>query len=268
MGTPQQYPLEPTAARTEVITVACQKGGVGKTTMTVNLAATFAETLPPREIVKNGLTEYQPQVLAVSTDPQASLLEWLENVEKRMEKTDSGEPMPIDYTQEDENPQVLSRLKKLQQYRKILVDSPGWLEKHDAPILSDEPPKKEENILRATLEATDFVIVPLELESLAFTPTKRTIERILKPMGVPFLVVLNNWETRDGLGNRDDTRRRAEKQGWPVANTVVRRFGLHSKAPDAGLLCTQYPSNRAAVEARVDYLRLGIEIGDLMRGAA
>lgn len=46
-----------------------QKGGVGKTTLAVNLAASKAALLPP-----SGDDEGGPSVLAVSADPQGSAL--------------------------------------------------------------------------------------------------------------------------------------------------------------------------------------------------
>src|SRR5439155_25948504 len=102
------------------------------------------------------------------------------------------------------------KLKRARQYRRIFVDSPGWL-----PDDIDPEMKKGEQILRATLESADMAVVPLEPEDLAFKPTKRTIDTIIRPLGIPFRVFINNWDPRDGTGDLDDTRRRAERQGWP-----------------------------------------------------
>lgn len=243
---------------TRVIVECSQKGGVGKTTMTGNLAATTAEVYPP--VLQEGAnsdapTKYQAQVLAVSTDPQQSLLDWLTKVEKTL--TGLGKPMPIDYAQEHHNPRVLAKLKSARQYRRIFVDSPGWLEGADA---DPKNPPQEKQILRATLESADLVVVPIEPELMSWRPTERTIETVIKPMGLPFIVVINNWDPRDGTGDLDDTRRWVEKRGYPLATAVIRRYKLHTTAPASGRLCTHYPGNRTATEARSDYLRLGMEL--------
>ena len=133
--------------------------------------------------------------------------------------------MPVDYAQEHHNLRAPKKLKTGQQYRRIFVDSLGWLEGVDRDL--DEPPHAKE-ILAATLESADLVVVPLIPESMAFRPTKRTIEEVIQPMGLPFIVVINNWDPGDGTGDLTDTRAWAERQGWPVASTVIRRYKHHT----------------------------------------
>lgn len=252
--------------RTELVAVVSRKGGVGKTVLTGQLAGTRAMAFTSNK------PDVSPQVLAVSTDPQLSLTDWLAKVEKI--KTQAGDHMPIDYAQEHSNPRVLAKLKTARQYSTIFVDTPGWYEPGDEAGVVDgarhrrvaEPGDDgpaEKQILLATLEETDLVVVPLPPEDMAFKPTKQTIDEILVPLGKKFVVVINNWDPRDGAGDLEDTRRRVQKQGWQLANTVIRRYKLHTSASAYGRLCTDYPRSRVAEEARRDFLELNLELAGM-----
>ncbi|GAB3866309.1 hypothetical protein GCM10029963_78530 [Micromonospora andamanensis] len=48
------------------------------------------------------------------------------------------------------------------------------------------------------------------------------------------------------------------RKGWPMCNTVIRRYKLHSRASAEGMVVTQYPRNRVAMEA---FFRLALEMG-------
>jgi chromosome partitioning protein len=201
--------------------------------------------------------EGQPDyVVAVSVDPQGSATWWAERV---------GDSLPFSFIQAHTKEQLegLAELKKLKTVRHVFVDTPGWAdisdeEKHLAGDALGESASAD--ALRAVLAAADDIIVPIEPEPLGFIPTQTTIEEIIKPRRIPYLVVISNWDPRDGRADLDDTKAFVNSQGWPLANTVIRHYKVHARAAAEAQVVTQYPKNRVSMEAREDFFRLALEL--------
>lgn len=140
-----------------ILAVANQKGGAGKTTTAMSLAAVLAEV---------------SRVLVVDNDPQGSSTWWAER---------AGEALPFDFAGST-NPNELARLRELP-YDVVVVDTPGSLEAGD--------------VLATIVQASDFVILPTEPEALAFQPLSRTIQSLVQPYGVDYRVMLNKLDPRN-----------------------------------------------------------------------
>jgi chromosome partitioning protein len=141
---------------------------------------------------------------------------------------------------------VLSRLRRITKYEHIFVDTPGSLE--------------NQSILEEVLRQADDVIVPIEPEPLAFSPAARTIQSVIVPSGVPWRVLINNWDPRDGDLDLTQTREYLAAKRFPTFNTVIRHYKLHARAAAEGVTVVQYAKNRVALEARQDFMRLALEV--------
>lgn len=211
--------------------VLSQKGGVGKTTIAVNLAAVVAETL--------GSDPAEPTVLVASIDPQASAVWWAE-------RTDI-DTLPFDYEQIDDRPDDVAALNKRTEYHHIFIDAPGSLAR---PA-----------VLARAMETSDDVIVPMVLEPLSYAPTEKTVLDMIQPRQLPYRVVRNLWDRRDGHTELDLTTKWLDAQGLRYTNTIIRKYKMHSTASAEGRVCTQYPEGRTATEAKNDFLQLALELG-------
>lgn len=219
-----------------------QKGGVGKSTLAMNLAAVKADVLTTPA---SGISP----VLAVSIDPQGSAVWWADRV-------DTVGELPFRIAQAHDDAEALRNLRHLPGVDHVVVDTPGWI--------GDEPGSTENGAsgeaLEAVLSSADLVIVPMLTAPLSFDPTARTISKVLEPRGIPFKVVINDWDPRDGKVDLEQTQEFVRAQGWPLANTVVRHYKVHTRAAAEGRVVTEYPPNRVALQAREDFQRLCLEL--------
>jgi chromosome partitioning protein len=205
-----------------IITIANQKGGVGKTTVTMQLGAALSR---------------RHRVLVVDVDRQQSTVWWAENVRDRL---------PFDFAG-NRHPNVLTRLRELRvEYDFVLVDTPGNLE--DTPVLE------------TALSAADFVVVPLTPEPLAVEPTLRTIHRLVEPRLLRYAVLLNRIDAR--IPSQLDTWRDLLDTTWGVPRfaAYLRQYKTQADAPVLGDLVTTLRDNRRTTGTISDVTRVGLEM--------
>ncbi len=225
-----------------------QKGGVGKSTISVNLAAVTADVLN-----KNDDPEASSPVLALSVDPQGSAVWWASRIND----------LPFHIAQAHNDVAGLKNLKNLPGIKHVFIDTPGWIDLDGGDGDESGDPLGQgpaADVLRAVLDMADQVIVPMETEPLSFDPTARTINKVLRPRGIRHTVVINNWDSRDGKKDLEQTQEFVKLNGWPLANTVIRHYKLHARASADGLVVTEYPLNRVALQAREDFYKLALEL--------
>lgn len=223
-----------------------QKGGVGKSTIAVNLAAVTADVLNHGDD-----PDASSPVLALSVDPQGSAVWWASRMND----------LPFHIAQAHDDLAGLRKVKDLPGIQHVYVDTPGWIDLYGGDDTSDPLGRgPAADVLRTVLEMADQVIVPIETEPLSFDPTARTINKVLRPRGIRHIVVINNWDPRDGVGDLNQTKDFVKANGWPLANTVIRHYKLHARASADGQVVTEYPLNRVALQAREDFYKLALEL--------
>lgn len=207
-----------------IIAVANQKGGVGKTTVVMQLAAALSRRY---------------RVLVVDVDRQQSTVWWAENVRDRL---------PFDFAGE-QNPKSLTRMRDLHvQYDFVLVDTPGSLE--------------DTSVLETVLDAADYAVVPLTPEPLAVEPSMRTIARLIEPRHLRYAVLLNRIDPRIPSQLRTWQDLLDTTWGVPRFDAYLRQYKAQSDAPVLGELATTLGDNRRTAGTIADVTRIGHEMSE------
>jgi chromosome partitioning protein len=142
--------------KAKILAVVNGKGGVGKTTTAVNLAAILAE---------------QKQVLLVDADPQGSATWWIERSETKMAFALAKE----------NDPKRLEGLHDISNYEIVVVDTP--------PALRSEA-------LKIVIAAADYLILPTPPAPMDLSVLIETVQKAVMPLSVSYRVLLTKVDPR------------------------------------------------------------------------
>ncbi len=251
---PEPRPLT-THGNARVMAMCNQKGGVGKTTTTINLGAALAE--------------YGRKVLLVDFDPQGSLSVGLGLNPHEMDFTIYNLLMQRDVTLEDvivpsgvpgmdllpsnidlsaAEVQLVHEVAREQTLQRVLAPA---IEQYDV-ILIDCQPSLGLLTVNA-LTASDGVIVPLECEYFALRGVallKTTIDKVQERLNPKLEIdgVLGTMFDGRTLHSREVMDRLVQAWGDKVFHTVIRRTVKFSDSTVAGVPITTYASSSTGAD--------------------
>ncbi len=252
------------AAPARVVSMCNQKGGVGKTTTTINLGASLAE--------------YGRRVLLVDFDPQGSLSVGLGLNPHEMDLTVYNLLMQSDVTLEEvvvpsgvpgmdllpsnidlaaAEVQLVHEVGREQTLQRVLAPA---LAHYDVVLIDCQPSL---GLLTVNaLTASDGVIVPLECEYFALRGVallKTTIDKVKERLNPRLQIdgVLGTMFDGRTLHGREVMERLVQAWGDTVFHTVIRRTVKFSDSTVAGEPITSYASSSAGAAA---YRQLAKEV--------
>jgi chromosome partitioning protein len=264
---------QPLPRTTRVFTVANQKGGVGKTTTTVNLAAALARSgarvlvidLDPQGNASTALgVEHRADTVSVydviiNDEPMAGVVQ-------KSPEFDTLYCIPATIHLAGAEIELVSLVAREQRLRTALDEYLGGTEEGFHYVFIDCPPSLGLLTINAFVAARE-VLIPIQCEYYALEGLSQLlsnielIERHLNPKLSVSTILLTMYDSRTNLANQvaQEVRDHFPKQ---VLTTAIPRSVRISEAPSYGLSVISYDTNSPG---SLSYLEAAAEIA--RRGA-
>ena len=199
-----------------IIGVVGKKGGSGKTTVAVNLAGAFAETLS--------------EVLVIDADPQGTVLTW------RAAAGDTAFPV-----------QVMGLPRAV-----IHQEAPKLAQKYNAVVIDSPSGYQDEQIQRSVMLASSLVVIPVQPSAVDIWSARDTVTlfneaKVYNPE-LKAALLISRFQPNTRLSK--EAREALEALSLPVfQSTISQRVSL-AEAPLYGKLIFHYSNHPAATEFR------------------
>lgn len=209
----------------KVVTVAAGKGGVGKTTTSVGLAAAW--------------TELGLRVLLVDTDPQAagSAAWWSERSEEGLGFTVAKELRPA----------LLARVVEVADFDLVVIDC---------------PPRLDSVGFAQVVDVADLVVCPSGPSPMDLASAMETVRTVVAPRDVLYRMLLVRVDPRSA-STALRAQNSLVAAGIPTCGTFVREYAIYGEAVAGGTSVGKV-HGRYAKEAAGDHARVAAELGGLL----
>ena len=198
----------------KVISVVNQKGGTGKTTISVNLAACFA---------KEGI-----EVLLVDADAQHSAMDW---------KADRPQDLPNIHALHLPEKNLYQEVQNLKQkYSLVIIDGGG----------------RVTATARAAVASADFIVIPTLPSKLDMLSTEEFIDTVINEVkaikpDVAGGIILNQLQKGTAIGTV--AIKHIEDLGYPVFDNRLHLYVAYREATAASKSVIEYDrKSKAAIE--------------------
>nr|WP_255552824.1 ParA family protein [[Phormidium] sp. ETS-05] len=189
----------------KIIAIMNGKGGVGKTTTAINLAAAWAEQ--------------KHRTLLIDTDPQGSASWWFER---------SNKTLGFDIASETDA-KLLTRLPHIEGYDLVVVDTP--------PALRSEA-------LAAVVNTANYLVLPTPVAPMDLAALVETVREAVVPAGVPHRVLLTRVDARS-INEALEAQNTLMEQGIPACHAFIRTYKAHERAALDGVPITKWRGKNA-----------------------